>query len=592
MTFDQWAIITILIAMLAAYATERFRVELVAMTGLGVGFLSGVVPVQNVFAGFSSPAVITVAEVLLIVSALSATRVIDDFSRRIVARASNETSVLAILCGTGAFISVFMNNIGALALMFPVALSVSARLNIAPGRILMALSFATLLGGMCSLTGTPANLVVNQWSISETGAGFGYFELALVGGPVALAGLAWIVFAAPRVFRHLHTAETPFDTGPSEFLAEMAVPASSEMIGMHVPYAEERFGVAIHGVLRHGNHVFARRGDILIAPQDLLLVEGALSHLDELEEAGVLEAISHVGKQPASFERMEAVVMPESFLLGSRIADIQAFADTSVSVAGLASRRKRIEGRFGDLQIGMGDVLILSGERGALRQAAADCGILPLSRRRPPVTGKMAKPSIATFAAGILLTAFDIVPTEIAFGAVVIIMAMLGSLNLRSAMQDINWTIIILLACMIPLGLAVEDTGAARVIANTIAEYLPMTEPLAVATVVLLLAVAITPFIDNVSTAVVLSPIAAGIASRTGVPVEPLLMAVAVGASLDFLTPFGHHNNAVVMGAAGYRFRDFPRLGAPLLLICLIVAILALAGVQNGAALATFFWNR
>jgi di/tricarboxylate transporter len=203
----------------------------------------------------------------------------------------------------------------------------------------------------------------------------------------------------------------------------------------------------------------------------------------------------------------------------------------------------------------------------------------------------MAKPSIATFAAGILLTAFNIIPTEVAFGAVVIVMAMLGSLNLRSALQDINWTIIILLACMIPLGLAVEETGAARLIANTIAEYLPVTEPLAVATVVLLLAVAITPFIDNVSTAVVLSPIAVGIASRTGVPVEPLLMAVAVGASLDFLTPFGHHNNAVVMGAAGYRFRDFPRLGAPLLMICLIVAILALAGVQNSPALATFFWK-
>ncbi len=592
MTFDQWAIIAILLTMLVAYATERFRVELVAMTGLGVGYLAGVVPVQNVFAGFSSPAVITVAEVLLIVSALSATRVIDDFSRRIIARASNETAVLAILCATGAFISVFMNNIGALALMFPVALSVCVRLNIAPGRILMPLSFATLLGGMCSLTGTPANLVVNQWNISKTGAGFGYFELALIGGPVALAGLAWIVFAAPRVFRHLHAPEaTPFDAGPGEFLAKMAVPPMSGMVGLHVPEAEDRFGIAIHGVLRHGNHVFARRGDILIAADDTLLVEGSLARLDELEGTGILRATLEQADHPPTLERMEVVVMPESLLLGSRIADIQAFADSAVSVAGLASRRRRIEGRFEDIQIGMGDVLILAGERTTLRQTAADCGVLPLSRRRPRIISRMAKPSIATFAAGILLTAFNIVPTEVAFGAVVIVMAMLGSLNLRSALQDINWTIIILLACMIPLGMAVEETGAARLIANTIAEYLPVAEPLAVATVVLLLAVAITPFIDNVSTAVVLSPIAAGIASRTGVPVEPLLMAVAVGASLDFLTPFGHHNNAVVMGAAGYRFRDFPRLGAPLLMICLIMAILALAGVQNSPTLATFFWN-
>jgi di/tricarboxylate transporter len=590
MTFDQWIIIAILLVMLIAYATERFRIEFVAMTGLGVAYLSGIVPVQNVFAGFSSPAVITVAEVLLIVSALSATRVVDDFSRRIIAHANNERAVLAILCATGAFISIFMNNIGALALMFPVALSVSSRLNIAPGRILMALSFATLLGGMCSLTGTPANLVVNQWKISETGAGFGYFELALIGGPVTLAGLAWVVLAAPRVFRHMEPPQaSPFDGGPSDFLTEMSVPALSVLAGLHLPEAEERHGISIHGVVRHGNHVFARRGDIVIAPHDTLLIEGPLNRLDELEGNGSLQPATAHADQPAMLERMEVVVMPESLLLGSRISDIQAFAEGQVSVACLASRRRRIEGRFEDLQIGMGDVLVLSGERHALREAVADCGVLPLSRRRPRMISKMAKPSVAIFTIGILLTAFDILPTEIAFGAVVIAMAMLGSLNLRGALQEMNWSIIILLACMIPLGIAVEQTGAARVIANTIAEYLPVTSPLAVATTVLLMAVIITPFIDNVSTAVVLSPIAASMASRTGVAVEPLLMAVAVGASLDFLTPFGHHNNAVVMGAAGYRFRDFPRLGAPLLIICILAAILALASLQSGPALAIFY---
>jgi di/tricarboxylate transporter len=164
------------------------------------------------------------------------------------------------------------------------------------------------------------------------------------------------------------------------------------------------------------------------------------------------------------------------------------------------------------------------------------------------------------------------------------------SLNLRTALQDLNWSIVILLACMIPLGMAVQDTGAARVIANTIADYLPTTEPFAVAALVLLMAVAITPFIDNVSAAVVLSPIAAGIAARTGTPVAPLLMAVAVGASLDFLTPFGHHNNAVVMGAAGYRFLDFPKLGGPLLAICALVAILVLAALVSGPDLARIFY--
>src|SRR5689334_3195628 len=165
MSFDQLAIVGILLVMLATYATERFRVELVAMAGLAAGSAFGVVPVANVFRGFATPAVITVAEVLLIVSALSSSRAVDDFARRILARTQSYVVVLAILCGTGAFVSIFMNNIGALALMFPVTLSVCARLNIAPGRMLMPLSFATLLTGTCSLTGTPANLIVNQWMV-------------------------------------------------------------------------------------------------------------------------------------------------------------------------------------------------------------------------------------------------------------------------------------------------------------------------------------------------------------------------------------------------------------------------------------------
>lgn len=575
MTFIQWATVAILVAMLVAYASERFRIETVAITGLGIAFAIGVVPTQNVFDGFASPAVITVMEVLLLVSALSRTRIMDDFARRIIASAKRETTVLALLCTMAASVSVFMNNIGALALFFPVALSVCAKLDIPPSRVLMPLSFATLLGGMCSLTGTPANLVVNEWKIAETGSGFGYFELALVGGPVAIAGLIWIVLAAPWVLRTRDRgASTGFDAGPSRFLADMTVPKGSSLAGQHLPAAEAHGEVLIHGVMRDGAHVFARRGDIVIAAGDVLLLEGDLNQIEAMREAGML---SSPVSSSAELERVEAVVMPDSLLLGSRIGDILAFAEHSVRAVGLASRRHRIEGSFGDLQIGMGDVLLLTGARDALRQTIADCGLLALQSRRPPKVQVRAAPGLIAFAAGVLLSAFNVVPTEIAFGAVVITLIITGSLNLRTALQDLNWPIVILLACMIPLGQAVQDTGTARIIANALADHVPLSEPLAVAAMMLGMAVIVTPFIDNVSTAAILSPIAVGVAARTGVPLEPLLMAVAVGASLDFLTPFGHHNNAVVMGAAGYRFRDFPRFGGPLTLISLGTAIVALA---------------
>jgi di/tricarboxylate transporter len=574
MTLAQAAIVVILLGMLAAYATERFRVELVALSGLAAGFLTGVVPVQNVFVGFASPAVVTVVEVLLVVAALSRARVIDSFARRIVLHFRSERVALAVVCITGAFVSVFMNNIGALALMFPVTISVCQRLDLAPARMLMPLSFGTLLGGMCSLTGTPANLVVNQWLIGETGRNFGYFELALLGGPLTIVGLVWLVAAAPATFSRFTAGAESDDTLPAPMVSERRVPVGSALIGRHLPHLETEPGLMVHGVMRDGAHVFARRSDIALVAGDIVVAEADLALLDELDDTGDLASLRPV---PETAERREYVVMPESLLLGSRIGSIRAFAEHSLEVVGLSMRRGRIEGGFDELQVGMGDMLVLAGERDDLRQIAAECSLLPLSPRRPGrLTGRTWL-SVGVFVLGVLVTALNLAPTEIAFGAVVVALALTGSLNLRTALQDLNWSIVILLACMIPLGLAVEDTGTARLIANHIAEYLPTARPLVVGITMLILAVLITPFIDNVSTVAVLSPIAAGLASRTGAPIEPLLIAVAVGASVDFLTPFGHHNNAVVMGAAGYRFVDFPRLGLPLTILCLVVAVIVLS---------------
>ena len=575
MTFAQWAILGILLAMIVAYASERFRVELVAMAGLGAAFALGLVPVQAVFAGFANPAVITVAEILLVVAALAQSRVIDTFARRIVSRVHGETAILAVLCSLAALASTVMNNIGALALFFPVTLSVCARLGLPPGRMLMPLSFATLLGGTCSLTGTPANLVVNDWMVSQTGANMGFFGLAKVGLPVMAVGLVWLVLAAPRLLRAPANAPAGNDVGPASFLTEARVPDGSAAKGLHLPDAEARFDILVHGVVRHGAHVFACRADIVLAQDDILLLEADFALVDQLHLEGALApAERHEGT--ATPERSEAVVMPDSFLLGSRIGDIGLFADHAIRVVGLASRRHRIEGRFADLQIGVGDVLILEGDREALGTTLAEGALLPLSRHRPPRLNARAATGVGVFATGVLVSAFELIPAEIAFGAVVFLLAATRCLNLRTALQELNWPIVILLACMIPLGLAVQDTGAARVIANAIVAWLPGEQPLGVIALVLFMAIAITPFIDNVSTAIVLSPIATSISARTGVALEPLLMAVAVGTSLDFLTPFGHHNNAVVMGAGGYRFRDFPRFGAPLLALCCLAALLAL----------------
>lgn len=574
MMFEQAAIVLILGAMLVSFATERWRVEVVAVVGLAAGIATDVVPIGSAFDGFANPAVITVIEILLIVAVFKRSRVIDDFARRLATKVSSERALLAVLCFTAATISIFMNNIGALALMFPVALSLCERLKVEPGRILMALSFSTLLGGMCSLTGTPANLAVNQWMVSETGQGMGYFGLAKVGLPLVLVGVLWLVFVTPKVFsRFGRPSGKSGDAGMAQhILAPRTLAATSPLAGQALSDIERRENITIHDVLRDGRHIFARRDTIRIQPGDLLLVEGEHTSLEALETVGMTRP-----RVLADGEMIvEGVIMPESLIVGSRVEDLIALSGEAVMVDGLVSRRGRVEGRFEDLQFSTGDVVGMVGRATDIQELARDAGLLLLSPRRPGDPPLRRGLGVGLFAAGVLATAFGLVPVEIAFGGVVLALMLVGALDLRHALAEINWRIVILLACMIPLGVAVETTGAARVLAGALMTALPGEQPILVISVVLLAGVALTPFIDNVSTAVVLSPIAAELAARTGMPLEPLLMAVAISASIDFLTPIGHHNNAIVMGAGGYRFGEFARLGAPLTAICLVTAVLLL----------------
>lgn len=574
MGFDQIAIVALLAIILFAFASERWRVEIVALAGLAAAFALGLVPVQQVFAGFASPAVVTVVEILLIVSVLIRSRLIDDFARIMADRMSSERALLLILCGTGAFVSVFMNNIGALALLFPVAISLTRRINMPPGRVLMALSFATLLGGMCSLTGTPANLVVNQWMIDETGSGMGYFDLGLVGFPLTIIGVLFLVAATPCIFaRFASLPETGGDHAAQRIVAQRLIGAGSRLAGMKLAEVETLGPVAVHAVLRDERHLFAHRDSIVVQAGDSLLIECDEAALERMEARGDLTHVSPGPDEAAA----DAILMPESLLVGSRVEDLLAMAGDDVRVRTLASRRGRIEGRFTDLQFSMGDIVGLVGPREKLQAAAQECGLLLLSARRNAEPAPPPGLAAGLFALGVLATAFGLAPVEIAFGGVVLALVATGLLDIRKAMGEINWRIVLLLACMIPLGLAVEQTGAARVIADAIAEALPSDATILVIAAVLTMGIALTPFVDNVSTAIILSPIAAELSVRTSTPLQPLLIAVAIGASIDFLTPFGHHNNAIVMGAGNYRFGDFARLGAPLTAIAFVIALVVLS---------------
>jgi len=566
MTFEQAAVLALLAAMLVLFALDRLRMELVALGGLAIGVALGLVPAGAAFAGLADPAFVTVVEILLVVTVLARSPLLDRLARAIAARKPSLTGAAALLCALSAALSVFMNNIGALALMLPVIFGVCRACGFDPRAMLMPASFAALLGGMSSVIGTPANLIVSRQLEAATGAGFGFFDIGAAGIPAALAGLAVVVLLVPRLIPRAAAAPDPEDAD-RRLVAQMAVPPGS-------PVAGQPFGAlpaAVISAWRGGQRLFLPRTDLRIEPGDLLLVDAGTAALRRLVAAGALDWAA----QAAS---VQAVVMPESPAIGSRLATVAAFGP-GVTVVAVSPQARRIEGSLGDIQLSIGDIVHLAGDRAAIDRALRQADLLPLDGSREaasePATGGTF--ALAAFVAGILLSAVAGLAPHLAFGLVVLALVAGGTLNLRTALPQLNWPILLMLAAMIPLGTAVATTGAAQVLAEALLASMPQGSAAALTGAMLVLAIAVTPFVNNASTALVLGPIAVAVAGAAGIDPRPLLLAVAIGASIDFLTPFGHHNNTLVMGLAGYRFSDFLKAGWPVTLAAAAAAFAVLA---------------
>ncbi|KQV13563.1 cation transporter [Rhizobium sp. Root1203] len=572
MTFEQASLLILLVAMLALFLMDRFRIEVVAIAGLLAGYALGLYPVDQVFAGAASPVVITVVEILLVVQVLARTRLFDRLSGILAKARLSNSGIIAILSAATGFISIFMNNIGAFSIALPVALRVSAIVGIPKRQLVMPISFAALLGGLVSLIGTPANLIVSDALSKATGVGLPLFDFAYVGLPVAIAGIALTAWLAPRLFPGSQDLTAAAPPG-RRMVAERRVPANSPLIGTHLSELPDRFSLRPYALIRNDVFVFGAPGKSMVEASDLLFAEADDTLLDELAASGALAA-AHPGRWQTETTRIEAVVMPESTLVGSRLRSLDVFASRDVSVTALSMRSPRVEGRFHDLQLSIGDVVVLEGAREAIMDALDECECLPLASPAAPSHAAGTWQPFAIFACGIAATAFGIVRPDIALAGVVLALALFNYLNIRQAMADLNWPIIIMLAAMIPIGSAVATTGTGEMIAATLSLVVPVDKPLAGLALILFLAMALTPFVNNATVAIILSPIAMEFASVGHHAPEAYLIAVAAGASLDFLTPFGHHNNTLAMGIGSYRFADFLKAGAPVALASYILSLL------------------
>ncbi|NZD54037.1 SLC13 family permease [Rhizobium leguminosarum] len=563
MSFEQASLLILLLAMLILLSLDRIRIEVVSIAGLLSGYALGLYPADQIFTGFASPVVITVVEILLIVQVLARTKLFDRLTARFAAARPRDFKVIAGTSALAGFMSIFMNNIGAFAITLPVTLRLGTALTIPRRQLVMPVSFAALLGGLVSLIGTPANLLVSDALAKATGTGFHFFDFAYVGLPVAVAGILLIAFRVQRLFPE--PDETPSTTSPAtrRIVVERRIPDVSPLIGVRLSDCPVRFGIKPHALIRDDNFVFGPLDQLVIEPGDVLLAEGADTVFAGLAATQALIADAHSDGLQPDLSRVEAVVMPESTLVGSRVRSLEVFHSRGVAVTALSMRAPRIEGRFLDLQLSIGDILTLEGPRIAIGEALEESECLPLASTAAAEPAFFSWRPFALFACGVAASAAGLRP-DVAFAGVVLVLALLNHLNIRQAMADLNWPIIIMLAAMIPIGQAVASTGAAETIAGWLSLVVAITHPLSGIALILFLAMALTPFVNNATVAIILAPIALEFAKAGRHTPDAYLIAVAAGASLDFLTPFGHHNNTLAMGIGGYRFRDFLRAGWPL----------------------------
>ena len=600
---------------LAAFIWGRFRYDLVALAALLGSVMLGLVPAEGAFAGFGHPAVITVAAVLVLSRGFERSGVVDIIANQVLKVGENLLLQLLVLVGTVVMLSGIMNNVGALALLLPVAMRLAREHNTSPSLLLMPLAFGSLLGGLTTLIGTPPNIIISSYRREVTDEAFSMFSFSPVGIAVALAGLAFIVLVGwrltPKRSGQASTDEM-FDT--ANYLVELKVGEESKAKGLTLQQLRDELDetIPVLAVVRDDNrragynfHGALEEGDILLleaGPDELQMLEDkvGLSAIAELEEdseddseddtkredaehlasdktANAEERDAAKGQQPVDTEGLqliEAVVRNDSMMINRSVRQLRLNHQFGLHLVAVARDGGRLKQRLRDIRFQNGDVLLLQGSENEISDSLASLGCLPLASRELHLgqPRKLAI-SIAIFAMAIIAMLFDLLPAAVAMSSAALISLLIGVLPLREGYQAIDGPVIVLLAAMIPVGEALETSGGADLIANALLSF-GSDWPVVVTMIGLfLLSMLLSNVVNNAAAALLMAPIAVSLAHGFDVSLDPFLMVVAVSASCAFLTPIGHQSNTLVLGPGGYRFSDYWKLGLPLSLLVMGTAI-------------------
>jgi di/tricarboxylate transporter len=579
---DQWLITAILMLTLVLFVWGKYRHDIVAAIALGLCVLAGLVAADEAFVGFSHPAVITVAAVLVISDALRRSGVVDVIVQKILPYTESPLSHILIMTTVVTVASAFMNNVGALALMLPVALATCSKHQRSPALILMPLAFGSILGGMTTAIGTPPNIIIAMMRAEASGESFSMFDFSPVGVAIAIMGVLFITLVGWRLIPAARLKSSSPDQlfAIDEYLTEVIVTADSSLVGKSVDEIDglQDASIEIVGIAhRHGKTMSMRAGQLLNAG-DILLLQADPSEVQPLLDKNELELITSADKKFSKLTQgeltlVEGVIKKGSVLEGRDVPFLRRRSGGSLALVGLAREGQHIR-RLRRKQFKAGDILLLQGAVDDINERLSELGMIPLAERNINLgQPKKIAISLAIFTIAIALGMAKILPLAIVFCLAVIVYLLLDILPVRNLYDAIDWPVIILLSAMIPVGSALQSTGLTELLAT---QVLTLTQGMPVYLIiglVLVVTMFLSDIINNAATAVIMAPLAYGIAMGLGVSADPFFMAVAVGASCAFLTPIGHQSNTLVLGPGGYAFGDYWRMGLPLEIMIVLLAV-------------------
>jgi di/tricarboxylate transporter len=579
MTQDQLLAFAVIAGMMVMFVWGRIRYDLVAGLALLVAILVGVVPFDQAFSGFSNDIIVIVGAALLVSAAVTRSRLMESLLQKMGPHFSSVRLQLILLVTVVTVLSAFVKNIGALAMMLPVAFQMAKRSNVSPSVFLMPMSFGSLLGGLMTLIGTSPNIIVSELRQELVGKPFAMFDFTPVGLGLSILGILFLAIAYPLLPRD-RRGESSLSEGIDiqDYVTEGRVGPKSSFAGETLRALRKKLPkeISVNAVVREGEKKVASQ-DTVLREDDRVILEGEPAALDEAVKTAGLELEgddreTRTEKPTEEIGTLEAVIGPGSLLIGNTAGRLALHDRFNVNMIAVSRSGDRLTERLRDIRLYAGDVIVLQGPLGAMSDVLRELGCLPLAEREIHLgTVRRGLVPIAVLAVAMILAGTGKLPVGVAFFGAGLAIILLGSLTVREAYSSVEWPLLVMIGALIPVSDAIRTSGGADLLASALADAAHMLPPWGAVMLIMAAAMALTPFLNNAATVLVMAPIAASFAHRLGFAPDAFLMAVAVGAGCDFLTPIGHQCNMLVFGPGGYKFGDYARLGAPLSVLVLLV---------------------